>query len=361
MFLYEHKHIARFSNLHWCTFSFSLDINGNWDLPNNLNAAVTNNERNYFFKGCKYYAYNDESWKGSIGWTGDIRSKGGWNAECDLDAAVSWRGKTYLFKGEKVWTWEYEGSKYVDQHTIHHSRWSKGNVEGNLDAGLSLIDKEKSYLLKGNKYWRLESDGQIVQGVTLKGWKGLLESDLLPDCACDCNSGIIVGKWEFVSIKFDTNGGQVRFSPPAVVGKKVINNLKGTQSPSIAFTVAKEVVERESFSHTAGASLTVGTEFKTGVPIVAEGKVKVEFTVSYQFQYGKEKEKKTTKSATFRCPAGPKLKVTCLVTLSTQEMSVPYTMKLRHKQRGCECFSNGTYDKISATNMHMEILEETGD
>lgn len=86
--------------------NFSLDIKGNWDLPNDLNAAVTHREKNYFYKGCKYYAYNGDSWKGSIDWTGDIRSKGGWNAECDLDAAVSWRGKTYLFKGDKVWTME---------------------------------------------------------------------------------------------------------------------------------------------------------------------------------------------------------------------------------------------------------------
>ena len=329
-------------------------------MPNDLNASVTQNGRNYFFKGCKYYAYNDDSWKGSIEWTGDIRSRGGWNAECNLDAAVTWKGKTYLFKGDKVWTWEYDKNKYVDQHTIHHSRWSKGNVEGNLDAGLSIIDKDKSYLLKGNKYWRLESDGGIVQGVTSRAWKGLFESDLLPDCACDCNSGI-VGKWEFVSIKFDAKGGQVRFSPPAIVGKKIINNLKGTQSPSITFSVSKEVVEKESFSHTARASLTVGTAFKTAIPLVAEGEVSLEVIASYEYQYVEEKEKKTTKSATFACPAGPKLKVTCLATLSTQQMNVLYTMKLRHKQKGCECFANGTYDKVSATNMHMEVLEETED
>ena len=62
-----------------------------------------------------------------------------------------------------------------------------------------------------------------------------------------------------------------------------IDNKAGTAAQSLSFTASDSYTETKSFTHTAGLSITVGTEFKCGVPAIAEAKVSVEITASYEF------------------------------------------------------------------------------
>ena len=50
------------------------------------------------------------------------------------------------------------------------------------------------------------------------------------------------------------------------VGRQMIDNCGGNANPSIDLTISKSVTDTESFTHYAGHSLAVGTEFKTGIP-----------------------------------------------------------------------------------------------
>ena len=72
----------------------------------------------------------------------------------------------------------------------------------------------------------------------------------------------------------------------AACRKKEINN-QGSSDQSVAMSISETVSETMSFSHSAGVSVTVGTEFSVGIPFLAEGKVSTEISTSYDFSYGK--------------------------------------------------------------------------
>ena len=118
--------------------------------------------------------------------------------------------------------------------------------------------------------------------------------------------GKIDRNWKLLDIKYDVSRGFVSELPPKVAGNQFINNSGGSTEQEMTFVATEEHTETKSFTHTAGASVMVGTEFKTGVPVIAEGKVKVEVTLSYEFSYGKETSVTKSKTAEYTCkaPAG---------------------------------------------------------
>jgi hypothetical protein len=99
------------------------------------------------------------------------------------------------------------------------------------------------------------------------------------------------------------------------VGYQNIDNTDGSVEQSTTFTVSEEVTETASFTHTAGASVTVGTEFKAGIPVLASGSISVEVTASYEFSAGTERSESKTVSAEYNCVAPPGKKVSCQALL----------------------------------------------
>ena len=67
--------------------------------------------------------------------------------------------------------------------------------------------------------------------------------------------------------------------------KKIVRN-SSSQSQTTKYTVSRTIIETSSFQHTAGASVSIGTSFSTGVPFLAEGKIEVEVTASYEYSAG---------------------------------------------------------------------------
>lgn len=92
---------------------------------------------------------------------------------------------------------------------------------------------------------------------------------------------------------------------------------------------------------------------------LAEGKISLSVTASYEFSYGKEKSVTKTKSATYTCIAAVNKKTTCTATLRIAEINVPYIMTVRHKKKGCKCTSKGIFRRVSSTNMHLKMTEES--
>ena len=67
--------------------------------------------------------------------------------------------------------------------------------------------------------------------------------------------------------------------------RKIIKN-RSSLSQTTAYSVSRTVTETSSFSHQAGASVTVGTTFSAGVPFVAKGEISVSATASYSYTTG---------------------------------------------------------------------------
>ena len=76
--------------------------------------------------------------------------------------------------------------------------------------------------------------------------------------------------------------------------KKTIEN-KTSQPQQTKYIVTKSVSETSSFTHQVGASVTVGTEFEVGVPLIANGKVSVDVTKSYSYTQGECQPIRTTR------------------------------------------------------------------
>merc|ERR1712176_1570656 len=97
---------------------------------------------------------------------------------------------------------------------------------------------------------------------------------------------------------------------PTAVGHKTIRNM-GSRDQSMAMGISETVTETMCFSHTAGVSVTVGTEFSCGIPVLAEGKVSIEVTAAYEFSYSTEKSVEKSLQADFTSESASKLKTVC--------------------------------------------------
>ena len=70
-----------------------------------------------------------------------------------------------------------------------------------------------------------------------------------------------------------------------IFSKKTIEN-KTSQQQQTRYIVTKTVSETSSFSHTTGASVTIGTTFEVGVPAIAMGSISVDMSLSYEYSQG---------------------------------------------------------------------------
>ena len=135
--------------------------------------------------------------------------------------------------------------------------------------------------------------------------------------------------------------------------KKIIDNLGCSQNPSAEFTMFTSVTETQSFTYATHLSLTLGTEFNCGIPILTGSTISVDGTVSYNFLYGKERSSTTIKEAKFTCPAASGK----TATLRMQQIYVPYTMTLRHNKKDGKCSAEGTFHGEFAAHMSMIVTE----
>ena len=71
-----------------------------------------------------------------------------------------------------------------------------------------------------------------------------------------------------------------------MIGKIVNDNRGGTIARTLEKEFTETVSQTESWGNTVGASVTVGTTFKTGVPFVSEGEVSMEVSASYEHTWG---------------------------------------------------------------------------
>ena len=318
----------------------------NWGgIPNDLDAAIAYEGTNYFFKGCQYWRY----YKNGKSDGPHFITK--FAVPCNIDAVATMGGNMYFFKGGFHFR---RNNKEFPRPVSIQQDWDK--LAGNIDAAVQSKTGD-TYFLKERKTWFYQKNSNKAQirdgGV---GWGNLFDSTLLPDCPCDCNT-CCDNNWEFNNISYQTDQAQITQLSPEAVGTKEVDNRNATGSPSITFTVSKTVTETKSFTHTVGASVKVGTAFKTGIPFVAEGKVSVEVTASYEFEYGTQRSVSRNREVTFSCPGVPRRKTVCIVRLHYNKVDVPYTMVLKHKRKGCTCESKGIFTGVASTDMQMQVME----
>ena len=106
------------------------------------------------------------------------------------------------------------------------------------------------------------------------------------------------------------------------------DNRGGSIERVITRGFSETFAQTENWGNAAGAEISVGTSFSTGVPFIAEGEISMEVSASYEHTWGKETYHETTYSTTVTCKAPPKTKVVCSYITNSAKLDVPYTMHL---------------------------------
>jgi hypothetical protein len=127
---------------------------------------------------------------------------------------------------------------------------------------------------------------------------------------------------EIVDIEFDIDSANV-VSVPKVIATQTHSNDTSTKQ-RIEFKFSDTMTNQTSFSHNFGLKINVGTQFRCGLPTIAEGKVSLKMGASYNMTWGKKES--TTKSYSGSIPVEVPAKTTvkCTATIMEATMDVPY-------------------------------------
>ena len=179
-------------------------------------------------------------------------------------------------------------------------------------------------------------------------------------CLSECDEYLPVrnSKWELEDVVYDLEKGRLIEYTPEKVGEQHIDNTDGSTSQSTSFAVEETVTETSYFSHSAGASITVGTQFSAGIPYVADGEIYMDVTASYEYYWGKETSVEKKMSATYNCVAPAGKEVNCRAMLHKARVAVPYTQIWKHKWKDCREEVSGSFEEVTAVKLQLEISEE---
>ena len=106
--------------------------------------------------------------------------------------------------------------------------------------------------------------------------------------------------------------------------QEVANNTDTPQQSSIGGS--ESVAEMSGWSSKLGGKIGVKTNFKSGIPFLADGKVEVTIEVNYEYTWNGSTTR--TKVWTFNVPVTvpPKSKAVVVISVSVSKISVPYTL-----------------------------------
>jgi hypothetical protein len=130
---------------------------------------------------------------------------------------------------------------------------------------------------------------------------------------------------EIESIEYDVSAAKILQSGPTNLHRQTVtNNTEVTQTNSI--TGSQSISVTSGWSDSLGVKVGVKTEFNTGIPIVAGGKVEVSVDVTNTYTWNGSTTK--TKTWGFDTPVSvpPHMTMVCLVSTTLSDIVVPYTL-----------------------------------
>lgn len=252
-------------------------------------------------------------------------------------------------------------NKYLAATNKERLEWNRPYTRGWEKFKVYQYEDKIALQSSHGKYLSAQSDGSVDVNREWKRtweWFTVHPQSCLNNIRCDCSKDINENDYELESINYHSAEGSVDAYPPERVGFQNIDNRNSSTEQSTTFSVSNEVTETASFSHTAGASVTVGTEFRTGIPVIASGSVSVEVSAHYEFSSGIEYSETKTIQADYNCNAPPGKTVRCEALLFKYKARVPYTQVWRHKRLPCTCSSSGVFEELAAHEMRLVIEED---
>ena len=135
---------------------------------------------------------------------------------------------------------------------------------------------------------------------------------------------------------------------------EVYNGSDLTQSMAVAFS--RTATETSTFSQTKELSLSIGTSFKTGIPILAEGQLNVTQTTSTSWTYGKSETIADTRSYTFNLQVPAKTTYKAKVVVAMYKASATYVATYK-SDSGKKITLTGKWNGVKAGKISYEIYK----
>jgi hypothetical protein len=131
---------------------------------------------------------------------------------------------------------------------------------------------------------------------------------------------------------------------------------------TVTITLSETKTTTKIFEHTHGLTITGSAEGEYGVPMVANGKVKIEVSLSNEFKWGKHTN--DTKTFTLAVPVvdKPWAEVTAMTTATKSDLEVSFTMTWKSVKTGYELKTKGVYKDTTYWDVKASIKQaDTGE
>ena len=204
--------------------------------------------------------------------------------------------------------------KYLSATNKDKLEWNREHKKSWEKFTLTQEQDKLSFMSTHGKYISGRPDGSVHVDNTTRGrmeWFTVHPQSCLAAVGCDCPSAVNGEDYELGKLVYHTSRGTATTLRPERIGYQYINNTDSSVEQSTMFSVSETVTETSTFTHTAGIEVMVGTEFTSGVPSLAEGKITVEVTASYEFSAGIERSVEKQMQADYNCVAPAGKIVTC--------------------------------------------------
>jgi hypothetical protein len=176
------------------------------------------------------------------------------------------------------------------------------------------------------------------------------------------NSGEVdpVQSFEIERLDYDVDKSKVVQTRPHDLYRQELNNETSVEQTS---SIGGSETLSESSGWTTKFGFKVGTKinFKTGIPIVAEGKIEVSAEVSSEFTWNGSTTRSKTWQYSAQAKVGPRSKVLAVVGVTVSDIIVPFTVKgevVLRSGRRLRRELHGTYDGTSSHNLTVNYYQQ---